>query len=950
MGKEGGFEAPVGDSNLKLEAKEKEKKVTEYLLTDPAKDTTTRFTQPSGAESWMPTVSEGAVATDTMTDEYQTVEVAGKKIVEPVLELAAHPSASCARGKMEKGCRALEFGYGTKTSATEGEWGEYNGRLMTVSAVTYNPATGKVVSTAVAQYAYDGQGRLRAEWDPSISPALKTVYGYDSRGHVTSVSPPGQQPWVFRYGMIAGDSNTGRLLSVTRPPASTTLNTTSAPSNNSGPALSSEHPTIGTTLSVSNGSWSHGVAIFSYQWEDCSSFEGCTPILGANNQTYTPTPHDAGYLLLAKVSATNAAGTTEGTVSNALSVAVTAPKYASKFGESGEHASQFKGPVSDAIDAAGNVWVVDYNNSRVQEFSPSGTFIKAFGWGVSDGKAEFEICTSNCRAGIAGAGNGQFSKPEDIAINHETGNVYIADKGNNRIEEFKSNGEFVRKFGEYGTAPGQLNSPMGIGIDPKGNVWVGDYYNNRVDQFTAEGVYLGSVGSAGEGPGQFKGPDGITFSGGHAYVTDVGNDRVQEFNLSGTFVNDFGSKGSEAGQFSSPYGIAADPVSGDLYVSDSGNNRIEEFNPTGTYLETFGTKGSGNGELLGPEGVAVNSEGDIYVSDVGNNRVQEFEPTYSKNNPLPEPPSVGGSAVTTVDYNVPLYGSGLQPMSSKEYLEFWGQKNDVPVEATAIFPPDAPEGWPAKEYKRATIFYEDARGRTVNVANAAGGVSTTEYNEDNEVTRTLSADNRAAVLEEGIHSVELSNLLNTESHYNGETKEEVEKEEKEGGSEPGIRLLETVGPQHSVKRSSGGAAILARNHVRYYYDEGAPKGEKYDLVTKTVDWGETASKEEFDKRTTTTSYNGAANAAGQENIGWKLRSPTSQTAEPGGLDLTTTTVYEPSTGAVEETRSPADPSGLSSAAEYHSQFGYYGEGEDEFNGAAGDAVDASGDVWVADEA
>ena len=90
----GGFEAPKGDTNLTLEYETDPKAKSSYLLKDAAKGTTTEFTLPSGAKSWMPTVSEGPVATDTMTDTYETAEPeAGKKIVEPKLELAPHPSA-----------------------------------------------------------------------------------------------------------------------------------------------------------------------------------------------------------------------------------------------------------------------------------------------------------------------------------------------------------------------------------------------------------------------------------------------------------------------------------------------------------------------------------------------------------------------------------------------------------------------------------------------------------------------------------------------------------------------------------------------------------------------------------------------------------------------------------------------------------------------------------------
>ena len=304
-----------------------------------------------------------------------------------------------------------------------------------------------------------------------------------------------------------------------------------------------------------------------------------------------------------------------------------APVYLSQFGSAGTGAGQFKGPVADAIDASGDVWVADYNNSRVEEFSAAGAFIKAIGWGVGNGKSELETCTSGCQAGISGSGEGQFSKPAGIAINQATGDVYVVDKGNNRIEEFEAGGKFVRKFGTLGSEKGQLNNPLSIAITPTGSeVWVGDALNNRIDEFSETGTPIGSFGKGGTGNGEFSSPDGIAFSDGNAYVVDTGNNRVQEFSMAGKYIAQFGSKGAGNGQFEGPYGITADPVSGDLYVGDHGNNRIEEFTSGGTFLDVFAKKGSGNGELLEPEKVAINTAGDIYVADVGNNRIEEWEP------------------------------------------------------------------------------------------------------------------------------------------------------------------------------------------------------------------------------------------------------------------------------------------------------------------------------------
>ncbi len=1020
----GGYVSPKGDENLVLEAEKEGEKIKAYLLKDPAAGTTVRYTQPGGAGPWVLASSEGALSSsngEKQTVEWERIE----NVTRPKLALAPAPKGvTCSPTvkepkELSKGCRALSFTYATETTATgeaPGEWKAYKGRLMKVSFTAYNPSTKAIETTPVAEYVYDKQGRLRAEWDPRIEPSpLKTTYGYDSEGHVTSVNPAGQEPWLLHYGTTASDTSAGRLLSVTRPPAGTATQVKeqdekAAPVNEAAPTLSSTSPVIGTTLNISsNGTWSNSPLTYSDDWEDCYTYESketCTAIPGAVNGSYTPQARDAGYTLKAQVTAVNADGATVVTTAASKVLAGVAPAYKSQFGKAGEAEGQFKGPAGDAIDPSGDVWVADSSNSRVQELSASGTFMKAVGWGVSNGKAEFEICTSACKVGIAGSGAGQFSKPEGIAINQATKNVYVVDKGNNRVEEFSAEGKYVGAFGEKGSEPGELSAPVGLAVAPNGNVWVGDYGNNRVDEFTEAGGYLGSFGKEGSENGQFKGPTGIAFSGEDAYVVDSGNDRVQELSMSGEFIRKFGSKGTAEGQFEAPYGIGAEPVSGDLYVADTDNNRIEEFSPAGTFLVAYGKKGEKEGEFASPQAVTGNSTGYVYVADSANNRVQELEPKYSKNNPLPEPPALGTSAVTTIDYNVPLWGEGAPDTTAKNEAEekaereTWGQTDDpaepMPGEslATAVFPPDEPMGWPAKNYKRATITYLDEVGRTVNRASPSGGISTSEYNEDNEAIRSLSAADRVAALKE-TNSTEASELLDTKSKYNGETKEEKEKEEKaqkETGRpvEPGTRLLEVRGPQHTVKLSSGGE-VKARNHVKYYYDEGAPENETYDLVTKTTDGAEYEGKE-ADVRTTTTSY------SGQGGLGWLLRKPTSITTEPSsGVKLVNTTFYDPGTGNVTETRAPAEggnqagayayssqlskltetctpvvmknPSGVvvdsagrvwiadtgnsrvdefSSTGEYINAFGTEGSAEGQFKKPQGIAVDSKGDIWVAD--
>jgi len=941
----GGFISPKGDENLVLEAEKEGEKVKAYLLKNPAAGTTIKYTQPGGAGPWVIADSEGVLS--KTNGEKETVEWERLEgVTRPKLALAPAPKGvTCSPTVKEPkelavGCRALSFAYATETTATgegPGEWKAYKGRLMTVSFTAYNPSSKAMETTAVAEYAYDRQGRLRAEWDPRISPALKMSYGYDSESHVTSVSLPGQEPALFHYGTTVTDPSPGRLLSVTRPAAGTTTqlkeqNERSAPANEALPMLSNTSPVIGTTLSIaSNGAWSNSPLAYSYAWQDCythESKETCTVVPGAVNNTYTPQPRDAGYTLKAQVTAVNADAASVATTSASKALAEPTPAFLRKFGEKGENEKgQFNAPAAAAIDHEGNVWVVDHNNNRVQEWSSTGTWLHTYG--------------------KKGTGELQFSSPEGIAVNTNPSSpsfndVYIVDKSNNRIEELNSEGKYVRAFGKYGKEPGQLNAPEGIAIVPPGaitsattgEVWVSDTGNDRVDEFSETGEYLGSFGTEGSGNGQFKGPDGIAFSGEHAYVVDSGNNRVQEFSLSGEYITQFGSKGTGEGQLSTPYGIATEPVSGDLYVADSGNNRIEEFNPAGTFLVSAGKKGEGNGEFSSPDALASNPAGDIYVADTGNNRVQELEPKYSTNNPLPEPPALGTSAVTTIDYNVPLWGEGAPDTTAKTEaekkteLETWSQTDD-PSEATAVFPADEPMGWPAKDYKRASITYYDEFGRAVNHASPSGGISTSEYNEANEVIRSLNADNRAAALKEGCESKEkcksaqVSNTLDTKNTYNAE----------------GTELVQTLGPEHETKPTAGASEREARAYVKYYYDEGAPsEGGPYNLVTKTVTGG---GNYEFSKRTTITSY------AGQEGLGWELRKPTSVTTDFGGLNLTRTTVYDPPTGNVIETRSPGAGHSHPTLT-YQSQLGGWESQHWKLTNPRTVAVDKEGHVWVAD--
>src|SRR3989304_2205896 len=85
--------------------------------------------------------------------------------------------------------------------------------------------------------------------------------------------------------------------------------------------------------------------------------------------------------------------------------------------------------------------------------------------------------------GSFGIGDGQFQYPQGVAVD-PSGNVYVADFGNNRIQKFTGSGAFITKWGSLGSGDGQFDEPVGVGVVPSGNVYVADRSNHRIQKGT----------------------------------------------------------------------------------------------------------------------------------------------------------------------------------------------------------------------------------------------------------------------------------------------------------------------------------------------------------------------------------------------------------------------------------------------------------------------------------
>ncbi|MGD8500375.1 MAG: 6-bladed beta-propeller, partial [Phycisphaerales bacterium] len=226
--------------------------------------------------------------------------------------------------------------------------------------------------------------------------------------------------------------------------------------------------------------------------------------------------------------------------------------------------------------------------------------------------------------GVWGHGDGQFANIGDVAVD-ASANVYVADRFNNRIQKFDSDGKFIAKWGSWGSGDGQFIFPPGLAVTASGNVYVADQFNNRVQKFDSNGNFITKWGSEGTGNGQFSAPQDVAVDGsGNVFVADSGNNRIQKFDNSGQFLLKWGTEGSANKQFSVPTGVEVDHL-GNVYVADFFNHRIQKFDGSGQYLDQWGTPGHGGGQFVFPHGVAVDGNGNVYVTDQSNHRIQKFD-------------------------------------------------------------------------------------------------------------------------------------------------------------------------------------------------------------------------------------------------------------------------------------------------------------------------------------
>jgi hypothetical protein len=329
-------------------------------------------------------------------------------------------------------------------------------------------------------------------------------------------------------------------------------------------------------------------------------------------------------------------------------------------------------PYGDAVDAQGNVYIADLSNGMVEKVTPAGDLSVIAG----DGNPGPITLTAGPAMSTA------LPAPTGVAVGDD-GTVYVADYPASLVYKISPTGMLsivagiVDSPGQPTTGPAtssELSGPYAVAVDASGDVYIADTGNNVIEKVTPSGVLSIVAGTGmipGPGPGSamappdgpalsanLESPEGVALdSSGNVYIGDAINNVIEKVTPSGmlSVIAGTGTGGSPtpgpatSSDLDNPAGLALDGA-GDVYVADVQNNDIEEITPSGTLSVIAGDGGLGGvptyggsataSDLDNPAAVTSTPAGRLYVADARNNTIDLLAPPAPVNT---NPPSVSGT-------------------------------------------------------------------------------------------------------------------------------------------------------------------------------------------------------------------------------------------------------------------------------------------------------------------
>ncbi len=310
-----------------------------------------------------------------------------------------------------------------------------------------------------------------------------------------------------------------------------------------------------------------------------------------------------------------------------------------------------KMPAGLHFDKAGNLYIADRENNRVRKI---------------DSKGIITTVAGNGTAGFSGDGGpatkASISLPSGV-VTDSKGNLYLSDRSNNRIRKVDSQGKISTYagngnegyFGDNGPAlKATLDKPFGLAMDPKDNLYIADRGNNRIRKVTPNGIITTAGGDGGfyfigdNGPAyraSFAGPTGVALdSKGNLYIADNYNNRIRVIDnlgmirtFAGTGTQEYNGDSEVARETNlrKPFAIAIDQ-NDNLIIADRSHYRIRRIDPQGSKVETVagdgiklfgGDGGPATGARLNfPHGILVDDKDNVIFSDKAHFRIRQISP------------------------------------------------------------------------------------------------------------------------------------------------------------------------------------------------------------------------------------------------------------------------------------------------------------------------------------
>lgn len=228
------------------------------------------------------------------------------------------------------------------------------------------------------------------------------------------------------------------------------------------------------------------------------------------------------------------------------------------------------------IDPQDNIWVVDEGSNMVVKFDPEGRVVMTLGRKPEAIENPVRPATPPA-PGNTGFPGDNFTGPSDVAWD-AAGDIFVADGSTpSRVAKFDKNGMFIKTWGGRGDGPGQFSTPHSIVIDSKDNIYIADRGNKRIQVFDTDGNLKTQYGNIGS-------PWALCItSGPHPYLYssdsnsgEFDNAAIYKMELDGTIVGKFGSGGKQLKEFGTVHEIDC-RKDNEIYVAEILNWRVQKL-------------------------------------------------------------------------------------------------------------------------------------------------------------------------------------------------------------------------------------------------------------------------------------------------------------------------------------------------------------------------------------